>query len=65
MRSVIIQASIKQTGLDDMHEVLLPVILNLSILKIKQKGLLFFLMLKSALMIPNQIRKLVKVMIKH
>lgn len=34
MRSVIIQASIKQTRLEDMHEVLLPVILNLSILKI-------------------------------
>ena len=34
MRSVIIQASIKQTGLEDMQEVLFPVILNLSILKI-------------------------------
>ena len=34
MRSVIIQASIKQTGLEDTHEVILPVILNLRILKI-------------------------------
>lgn len=34
MRSVIRQASIKQAGLEDMHEVLLPVILNLRILKI-------------------------------
>ena len=34
MRSVIMQASIKQTGLEDMHEVLLPDILHLSFLKI-------------------------------